>query len=177
MYNLNKFMMDINIETLTGNSFQLKVSPNDSIESVKIKIQRLESIPVSQQDLIWQSTELEDSYTLKDYNIPDGATLKMVLKLRGGPINSRRSMYLHNFFLFSLLAYLFEFLFSNLKVTNEDLLLRDVSELIEYRDDLNSYESYTMNKHVTLLIFKDGDHYNLLRVVDKIDSPLSGAMR
>ena len=92
MYNLNKFMMDINIETLTGSSFQLKVSPNDSIESVKIKIQRLESIPASHQDLIWQSTELNDSCTLKDYNIPDGATLKMVLKLRGGPINSRRSM-------------------------------------------------------------------------------------
>ena len=65
----------------------------------------------------------------------------------------------------------------NFLVTTEDLFLRDVSELIEYRDDLNSYDSYAMNKHVTFLIFKDGDHYNLLRVVDKDDSPLSGAMR
>jgi hypothetical protein len=84
-------MIDITIETLTGTSFQLKASVNDTIQSIKKKIQRLENIPISQQHLIWQSNELEDKNTLKDYNLQDGATLKLVLTLRGGPINSRRS--------------------------------------------------------------------------------------
>lgn len=48
-------------------------------------------IPISQQHLIWQSVELEDDYCLHDYSIHDGATLKLVLAMRGGPINTRRS--------------------------------------------------------------------------------------
>lgn len=35
--------------------------------------------------------ELEDDYCLHDYSIHDGATLKLVLAMRGGPINTRRS--------------------------------------------------------------------------------------
>lgn len=49
-------------------------------------------IPISHQHLIWQSTELEDEFCLHDYNIHSGATLKLVLAVRGGPINTRRSM-------------------------------------------------------------------------------------
>ena len=47
-------------------------------------------IPVVQQHLIYQTAELEDDYCLHDYNIGDGATLKLVLAMRGGPINTRR---------------------------------------------------------------------------------------
>ncbi len=50
-------------------------------------------IPISQQHLIWQSLELEDDYCLHDYSIHNGATLKLVLAMRGGPINTRRSEY------------------------------------------------------------------------------------
>ena len=50
----------------------------------------LSGIPISQQHLIWQSMELEDDYCLHDYSIQDGATLKLVLAMRGGPINTRR---------------------------------------------------------------------------------------
>jgi hypothetical protein len=69
-------------------------------------------------------------------------------------------------------------------VTTEDSLLRDVSDLMEIREDSNLWNnndsSYSMNnKHVTLLLFRDGDHLNLLRVIDRGDatSPMSGAMR
>jgi hypothetical protein len=67
-------------------------------------------------------------------------------------------------------------------VTTEDSLLRDVSDLMEIREDSNLWNndsSYSMNKHVTLLLFRDGDHLNLLRVIDRGDatSPVSGAMR
>lgn len=54
----------------------------------------LPGIPIGQQHLIWQSIELEDDYCLHDYSIHDGATLKLVLAMRGGPINTRRSKFL-----------------------------------------------------------------------------------
>ena len=34
--------------------------------------------------------ELEDDYCLHDYDISDGATLQLVLAMRGGPINMKR---------------------------------------------------------------------------------------
>lgn len=53
----------------------------------------LSGIPIAQQHLIWKTVELEDDYCLHDYSIHDGATLKLVLAMRGGPINTRRSKY------------------------------------------------------------------------------------
>ena len=93
MYGLNnKYMMEIIIETLTGTTFTIKVSKLETVQSIKAKIQRLEGIPVSHQHLVWQSNELDDKCSLSDYNVPNGATLRMVLALRGGPINTRRSI-------------------------------------------------------------------------------------
>ena len=45
---------------------------------------------MSQQHLIWQSEELEDDRTLREYHIHNGATLQLVLGMRGGPVNTRR---------------------------------------------------------------------------------------
>ncbi|VDN35027.1 unnamed protein product, partial [Dibothriocephalus latus] len=83
--------MDLFIETLTGTAFELKVSPNDTVMSIKSKIQRVEGIPVGQQHLIWQNGELSDHQSLRDCSIPGGATLRLVLGLRGGPINAYRT--------------------------------------------------------------------------------------
>jgi len=53
---------------------------------------------------------------------------------------------------------------------------------MEIREDSNLWNNndsaFSMNKHVTLLLFRDGDHLNLLRVIDRADatSPVSGAM-
>ncbi len=69
-------------------------------------------------------------------------------------------------------------------MTTEDTLLHDVSDLMEIQEDSNLWgnnndSSHSMNKHVTLLLFRDGDHLNLLRVIDRGEttSPISGAMR
>ena len=45
--------------------------------------------------------------------------------------------------------------------------------------DAATSQSQSINKHVTLLLFRDGDHLNLLRVIDRGDvtSPVSGAIR
>ncbi|XP_015274558.1 PREDICTED: AN1-type zinc finger protein 4-like, partial [Gekko japonicus] len=82
--------MELFIETLAGTCFELQVSPLESVVSVKAKIQRLEGIPVSQQHLIWNNVELKDDCCLNDYNIAEGCTLKLILAMRGGPINTRR---------------------------------------------------------------------------------------
>lgn len=132
--------MELFIETLTGTAFELRVSPFETIMSVKAKIQRLEGIPISHQHLIWQSVELEDDFCLHDYSIHSGATLKLVLAMRGGPINTRR-------------------------IPVEDSALREMAEYMEAnRDEILDKLPGTSN--VTLLVFREGDKLNFFRVVD-----------
>lgn len=140
-------MMELYIETLTGAAFELRVSPFETIMSVKAKIQRLEGIPIAQQHLIWKSVELEDDYCLHDYSIHDGATLKLVLAMRGGPINTRR-------------------------IPMEDPALREMAEYVEAnRDEI--WEKLPGNRQVTLLVFREGDQLNFFRVVDRGDGTLT----
>ena len=145
-------LIPINLETLAGTSFELLVSPYEQIQMIKRKIERREGIPSSHQHLIWKTTELDDESCLNDYNIESGTTLKLVLAMRGGPVNTKR-------------------------VPIEDSFIRDMSEYIETsRDD---YDLST-NKNVTFLVLRDGDQFNFFQVIDRGDgtlSPLSGSIR
>ncbi|XP_053927774.1 AN1-type zinc finger protein 4 isoform X2 [Cuculus canorus] len=138
--------MELFIETLTGTCFELRVSPFETVISVKAKIQRLEGIPVSQQHLIWNNTELKDDCCLNDYNISEGCTLKLVLAMRGGPINTRR-------------------------VPVED----PIREMAEYMDPIRDeiWEKGSSNKQVTFLVYREGDQLNFFRVVDRGDGTLT----
>ncbi|XP_027702119.1 AN1-type zinc finger protein 4 isoform X1 [Vombatus ursinus] len=145
--------MELFIETLTGTCFELRVSPFETVISVKAKIQRLEGIPICQQHLIWNNMELEDDYCLNDYNISEGCTLKLVLAMRGGPINTRR-------------------------VPVEDPL----REMAEYTDSSRDevWEKSSCNKQVTFLVYREGDQLNFFRVVDRgygTLTPLSESLR
>lgn len=141
--------LELSIETLTGTAFEIRVSPNDTIMSIKSKIQSVEGIPISQQHLLYNLEELDNSASVRDYSIQNGATLKLVLSMRGGPISTKRL---------------------------PPVEWRDLQELMSdsRRDDL--FERLPSGSRVTVLVFRDGDQVNLLRVVENEDgsfSPLS----
>uniref|UniRef100_A0A671TEG4 AN1-type zinc finger protein 4-like n=1 Tax=Sinocyclocheilus anshuiensis TaxID=1608454 RepID=A0A671TEG4_9TELE len=139
--------MELFIETLTGTCFQLRVSPFEQVVSVKAKILRLEGIPVSQQHLIWNGMELEDEYCLHDYSITEGCTLKLVLAMRGGPVNTRR-------------------------VTVTDDTVRDITDCLDSgREEM--WDTSVPNKQVTFLVYREGDQLNFFRVVDRGDGTLT----
>ncbi|KAM3605614.1 uncharacterized protein V6R79_002002 [Siganus canaliculatus] len=144
--------MELFIETLTGTCFELRVLPFEAVISVKAKIQRLEGIPVNQQHLIWNNLELDDEHCLHDYGIAEGCTLKLVLAMRGGPINTRR-------------------------VTMEDPI-KEVADLMENTKE-EGWEKGLSNKQVTFVVYREGEQLNFFRVLDRGDgtlTPLSESM-
>jgi len=74
-------MLEIHIKTLTGKTFTVEVEPSDTTESVKARIQDKNCFPANQQRLIFANKRLELGDTLRDYNIQNGDTEYLVLRL------------------------------------------------------------------------------------------------
>ncbi|XP_050443533.1 AN1-type zinc finger protein 4-like [Adelges cooleyi] len=138
--------ISLTIETLTGTAFEISVSPADYISSLKARIQRVEGIPVSQQHLLLGEKILSDNTTIAHNNIYNGATLRLVLSLQGGPIGTSRRM---------------------LPLDNET-----IRQLV----DLNRKEildDAPPGSKLAVLIFREGEVINLLRVIENSDGSIT----
>ena len=72
------------VKTLTGKTHKLNgLKHTDTIWSVKLKIQDAEGIPPKQQRMVFAGEQLEDGHILNDYNIEEGSTIHLILKLGG----------------------------------------------------------------------------------------------
>ncbi|XP_052751190.1 AN1-type zinc finger protein 4-like isoform X3 [Galleria mellonella] len=142
--------MEVLVETLTGTAFEMTVSPSDTIFAIKSKIFRVEGIPVSQQHILYNLKELDDSSSLREHAISDGARLRLVLGMRGGPISSRR-----------------------LPPPPNAEPWRDIERLLDSNSREESEWSSGSGCKVTVLVFREGGRVNLLRVRENHDGTYS----
>ncbi|KAA6397807.1 MAG: putative Polyubiquitin [Streblomastix strix] len=85
--NLSQLMKDeiqIFVKTITGKTIVLKVEQQETIEEVKWKIQEKEKMPFDQLQLSFGGKQLDNWWTLRDYNIQKESTLNLEMRLLGG---------------------------------------------------------------------------------------------
>ncbi|EON65488.1 ubiquitin-like protein 1 [Coniosporium apollinis CBS 100218] len=76
--------MLIKVRTLTGKEIDLDIEPDYKISKIKERVEEKEGIPPVQQRLIYGGKQMSDDKTAEEYNLEGGATLHLVLALRGG---------------------------------------------------------------------------------------------
>ena len=69
--------MQISIERMVGQNFQLDVEEEDSVESIKMKIYNILSIDPDQQRLVYQGQLMVEDKTISDYNIQEGSVIHL----------------------------------------------------------------------------------------------------
>uniref|UniRef100_A0AC35FUZ3 Ubiquitin-like domain-containing protein n=1 Tax=Panagrolaimus sp. PS1159 TaxID=55785 RepID=A0AC35FUZ3_9BILA len=72
------------VKSLTGKTITLEVESGFTTGKIKAMICEKEGIPPVQQRLLFAGIELDNGYTLKNYNIQRESAVLLVLRLRGG---------------------------------------------------------------------------------------------
>lgn len=78
--------MQIYLKTLAGRTIVMHVEADETVDSLKKKIEQREDVPPNQQRIIFSGKQLEDGRTLDEYSIINRSTLHLVLRLRGGEV-------------------------------------------------------------------------------------------
>lgn len=76
--------IQIFVKTLTNRTWSVCISPSDYIGHIMLKIQETHSLPVEQQRLIFNGRQVFHDHFVSEYNIQQGATLDLILRLSGG---------------------------------------------------------------------------------------------
>lgn len=76
--------MQVKVKTLTGRDIPVDIESSDKIIRIKEMMEEKEGIPPTQQRLIFNGSQLDDEKTVQDSGINAGASLHLVLTLRGG---------------------------------------------------------------------------------------------
>lgn len=72
------------LQTWNGKVISLKVKSSDTIENVRLKISEKLEIPMDDKIIFYKEQPLlQESRTLREYSIPEKATLHLRLRLRG----------------------------------------------------------------------------------------------
>ena len=77
--------IEILVKMPSGKTFKCEVNPSDMIEKVKSLIHRKEGYSKVEQRLMYEAVQLEDGFTLSDYNIQNHSQLH--LELHDIPLN------------------------------------------------------------------------------------------
>ena len=82
--------IQIFIKTLTGATFTMTVDENDTISSIKDKINEKEGIPAESIVLICGLSQLDNDMTVFDCELQNESTVTMTLRLCGGKKKKKR---------------------------------------------------------------------------------------
>ena len=80
---LPRVQLTVFVKDLTGRADDYVVELDDTVLSVKYKMQDLRGIPPDMPRLIFAGQQLDDRRTLRSYRITEGSVLHNVLHLRG----------------------------------------------------------------------------------------------
>ncbi|XP_041058968.1 polyubiquitin-B-like [Carcharodon carcharias] len=80
----NEERMQIFLKNDKGKTSTYDVLPSESVQDFRARVQRQEGVPANQQRLVYEGKQLEDGWTLADYNIQSESTIFLLLRLRGG---------------------------------------------------------------------------------------------
>ena len=76
--------IEIFVKTLTGKTISIFTDSGEIVGMLKIKVRERDGIPMESQRMVFKGMQLEDHRLLMDYNIQNGDTIHLVLRLRGG---------------------------------------------------------------------------------------------
>ena len=79
----NTGMIHFSIKNLTGKTIKIETPPNISVKLLKYFILIKEGYPISEQRLVFDGKQLENSKSIAEYGIQNESTLSLVLSLRG----------------------------------------------------------------------------------------------